>query len=67
MGWQALAQWLTLGTGWALCALLGAALFTVSDSALALDRFRGAFARAPLAVLGTYYPAQWLIALSVWR
>ena len=67
MGWQAFAQWLALGTPASLCALLGAALFTVSDSALALDRFRGAFARAPLAVLGTYYPAQWLIALSVWQ
>jgi len=67
MGWQALAQWLALGTTFSLCALLGAALFTISDSALALDRFRGGFARAPLAVLGTYYPAQWLIALSVWH
>jgi len=67
MGWQAFAQWLTLGGSWALCALVGAALFNVSDSALAIDRFRGGFARAPLAVLGTYYPAQWLIALSVAR
>jgi uncharacterized membrane protein YhhN len=67
MGWQALAQWITVGEGWALCALLGAALFTASDAALALDRFRGAFASAPIAVLGTYYPAQWLIALSVMR
>jgi uncharacterized membrane protein YhhN len=67
MGWQALAQWLALGTTFSLYALLGAALFTISDSALALDRFRGGFARAPLAVLGTYYPAQWLIALSVWH
>jgi uncharacterized membrane protein YhhN len=67
MGWQALAQWSAAGEGWALCALLGAVLFTASDGALALDRFRKAFAGAPLAVLGTYYPAQWLIALSVLR
>jgi uncharacterized membrane protein YhhN len=67
MGWQALAQWFDAAEGWALLALLGAALFTVSDGALALDRFRRAFAGAPLAILGTYYPAQWLIALSVMR
>jgi uncharacterized membrane protein YhhN len=53
MGWQALAQWLAVGEGWALCALLGAALFVVSDAALALNRFRGAFASAQLLVLGT--------------
>jgi len=67
MGWQALAQWTAVREGWAFCAFLGAALFLASDAALALDRFRGTFARAPLAVLGTYYPAQWLIALSVMR
>ena len=67
MGWQALAQWLAVGEGWALCAFLGATLFMASDGALALNRFRRSFARAPLAVLGTYYPAQWLIALSVMR
>ena len=38
MGWQALAQWFAAGEGWALCALLGAALFTASDGALAVDR-----------------------------
>ena len=42
-------------------------LFVVSDAALATNRFRGAFASAQLLVLGTYYPAQWLIALSVMR
>jgi uncharacterized membrane protein YhhN len=67
MGWQALAQWIAVGEGWALCAFLGAALFLVSDAALALNRFRGAFACAQLVVLGTYSPAQWLIALSVIR
>jgi uncharacterized membrane protein YhhN len=67
MGWQALTQWLAVGEPWAALALLGAALFTLSDAALALDRFRGTFAAAPLVILGTYYPAQWLIALSVGR
>lgn len=67
MGWQALAQWLAVGETWAACALLGALLFTASDTVLAFDRFRHSFAAAPLAILGTYFPAQWLIALSVLR
>jgi uncharacterized membrane protein YhhN len=67
MGWQALAQWIAVGEAWALCAFAGAALFMVSDGALAMNRFRRAFPAAQLAVLGTYYPAQWLIALSVMR
>jgi uncharacterized membrane protein YhhN len=67
MGWQALSQWLAAGEPWAACALVGAGLFLASDAVLAVDRFRGAFPAAPLAVLGTYYPAQYLIALSVAR
>jgi len=49
----------------ALLAAAGAVLFVLSDSALAWSRFRQPFAAAQLAVLGTYLPAQWLIALSV--
>jgi uncharacterized membrane protein YhhN len=52
----------TLG---ALSAALGALLFVASDSLLAFNRFVGKFAAASALVLGTYYAAQWLIALSV--
>ena len=45
----------------------GATAFVVSDAALAFDRFRGPLRAAPLAILGSYFPAQWLIALSVMR
>jgi uncharacterized membrane protein YhhN len=65
MGWLAAEQWLAQRTASSAAALAGAALFAVSDSALALDRFRRPFAAARAVVLGTYYPAQWLIALSV--
>lgn len=67
MGWQAAAQYASAGESWALFALLGAVLFTISDAALALDRFRASFAAAPATILSTYYLAQWLIALSVAR
>ena len=65
MGWQALARWLTLGTLAAGLAAVGALLFVISDSVLALDRFRGRFVMARLLVLSTYFAAQWLIAWSV--
>jgi len=65
MAWQACARWgQTRGTG-ALLAFLGASLFVISDSVLALDRFRGKFKAARLLTLVTYFSAQWLIALSL--
>ncbi|MFQ5478691.1 MAG: lysoplasmalogenase [Candidatus Binatia bacterium] len=46
-------------------ALSGALLFVVSDSALALDRFRKALAQREVVVMTSYYAAQALIASSV--
>jgi uncharacterized membrane protein YhhN len=51
----------------AIYALVGAVLFTISDATLAWNRFRAPFAGAQAAVLGSYYLAQWFIALSVAR
>ncbi len=65
MGWQALDRWLQMGQTGALPAFLGATLFVISDSILAIDRFRSPFRMARLLVLSTYFLAQWLIALSV--
>ena len=65
MGWQALERWSLLQTNAALLGAIGATLFVISDSALALDRFRARFASARLIVLGTYFSAQWLLALSI--
>jgi uncharacterized membrane protein YhhN len=48
-----------------LAAAAGALLLLVSDSLLAIDRFGRPFHLAHLAVLGTYYVGQLLIALSV--
>ncbi len=49
----------------ALLACAGAVLFVVSDSVLAVNRFRRPFAAAQAVVLGTHFSAQYLIALSV--
>ena len=65
MAWQALTRWSALQTTSAMLAAVGALTFVVSDSALALDRFREKFRSARVIVLTTYWLAQWLIALSV--
>ncbi|MCZ7541690.1 MAG: lysoplasmalogenase [Anaerolineae bacterium] len=65
MAWQAANRWLETRQDGTLLALAGAYLFVTSDSALAVERFRGAWRSAPFWVLSTYFAAQWLIALSV--
>jgi uncharacterized membrane protein YhhN len=64
MAWQALNRWMMVGDGGSASALAGALLFFASDSALAWNRFRAEFKSAQGFVLGTYFAAQSLIALS---
>ena len=65
MGWRAYERWVQTGQGAALLAFFGALLFIVSDSVLAINRFRGDFEIARALSLSTYFAAQWLIALSI--
>jgi uncharacterized membrane protein YhhN len=64
MAWQASNRWLGAGPGGSAFAAAGALLFVASDSLLAWNRFKGSFRAAQAYVLGTYFAAQWLIALS---
>jgi uncharacterized membrane protein YhhN len=66
MAWLAITLFVQRGEAWALSAAAGAGLFVISDATLAINRFRKPFRSAPLLVLGSYYLAQWLIALSVY-
>jgi len=65
MGWQATALGAVGGARWRALAAAGALLFVASDSILALNRFRRPFRSAEALILGTYFAAQWLLALSV--
>ncbi|MGH8561430.1 MAG: lysoplasmalogenase, partial [Nevskiales bacterium] len=65
MGWQAAGRWQTLQDDASLCAMIGAILFMVSDSVLAINRFARPFRAAEALLLTTYFAAQTLIALSV--
>jgi uncharacterized membrane protein YhhN len=64
MGWAAATRYILTGQPGNLFAFVGAILFIISDSALAVDKFRGHFRSAQLLILSTYFTAQWLIALS---
>ncbi|MEZ4729444.1 MAG: lysoplasmalogenase [Caldilineaceae bacterium] len=65
MAWLAITLSGQRGETWTEWAASGAVLFVLSDSVLALNRFRKPFGSAQLIVLGSYYLAQWFIALSV--
>jgi uncharacterized membrane protein YhhN len=65
MAWLALTRWLAgSAMDGRLLALAGALLFVASDSFLAVNRFKGRTRFAQFSILGTYFAAQWLIALS---
>lgn len=65
MGWQSINRWFVIGDAKAALAAFGALLFMVSDSILAINKFKYNFRTAQLFLLTTYFIAQWLIALSV--
>jgi uncharacterized membrane protein YhhN len=64
LGKMKLERWTYTGQRVAMLAFFGAVFFLVSDSALAINRFRGQYKSAPALILGTYFAAQCLIALS---
>jgi uncharacterized membrane protein YhhN len=65
MIWLSLERFYLFRDNSAWLTLFGALLFGASDIALALNKFKGAFHSAELIILGTYFPAIWLFALSI--
>ena len=64
MVWQASNRWSGSEIRGSGLAFAGAVLFAVSDSILALNRFRRRFKSAQFLILVSYFAAQWLLALS---
>ena len=58
-------RFIQIGGEKTLSAFIGAVLFLVSDSALAVDRFAKKIKGAQALILGTYFAAQWFIAMSI--
>jgi len=48
-----------------LFAACGAILFLISDALLAWNRFRMKLKSAQFLIMGTYYVAQWALAMSL--
>lgn len=68
MAWQGYGNWRQTLETRSLLAFAGVLLFVASDSFLAVNRFAFDLGTlSPILVLGTYYPAQWLIAQSAGR
>ena len=65
MAFLAADRFTYLGGTRTLLAFAGAVLFMASDSVLAANRFLKPLGRAQMIILGTYFPAQLLIALSI--
>ena len=65
MSWFALGTTLANHNHHTFHAFLGSIVFIISDSLLACNKFKAPFRLAHVFVLGTYFLAQWLIALSV--
>jgi uncharacterized membrane protein YhhN len=65
MAGMAAGRFIQWGGEKTLFAFVGAALFMASDTVLAFNRFVRPLRRAQTVILGTYFVAQTLIALSV--
>jgi uncharacterized membrane protein YhhN len=65
MAWLAWERLIQTGQTGALLASIGAILFIISDTILAIDRFRGTFKLARASNLITYFAAQLFIAGSI--
>lgn len=64
MAAQAVSRALELRTPAARVAGVGAVLFALSDSILAVGRFHGSFSGSYGLIMATYFAAQWSLALS---
>lgn len=64
MGCLAVSRWIVTAEAGSALAASGALFFIASDSLLAVDRFKGNLRHSHVLILGTYFIAQWLIALS---
>jgi len=65
MAWLAVCRHLGLLERGTLLAMIGALLFLFSDSVNAFNRFKKPFGLAHVLILGPYFAAQLLLALSI--
>ena len=64
MVWRAYVRFLTFRNTASLAALVGAAIFTISDDAIAINKWKSAFPGASTFIMLTYYSGQFGLAYS---
>lgn len=65
MTWAAGEFWLTVGSTAGLLAFIGSLVFILSDTVLAVDRFRGPFKPSVTIIMSSYYLAQSLFVATL--
>jgi uncharacterized membrane protein YhhN len=65
MSWMALSLTISNHNHNTFHAFIGSILFVASDSLLAFNKFKTEFRYSEIAILATYFAAQWFIAISV--
>lgn len=65
MTWAAGEFWLTVGSTAGLLAFIGSLVFILSDTVLAVDRFRGPFKPSIPFIMSSYYLAQSLFVATL--
>jgi len=65
MGWVAVNRYLNFVDAKSLYVFVGGLLFLFSDSIHAINRFKKQFGAAEVIILGSYFSAQLLFALSI--
>jgi len=65
MGWAAVNRYLNFVDAKSLYVFVGGLLFLFSDSVHAINRFKKQFGAAEVIILGSYFSAQILFALSI--
>jgi uncharacterized membrane protein YhhN len=63
--WLGINRYLDLRDTKSLLVFIGGVLLLISESVWAINRFRKAFWLAEILILGSYFPAQLLLALSI--
>ncbi len=65
MVWMAMNRFITFADTSSLFIICGAILFILSDGMLAINKFRKEIRFAEVFILGSYYAAQFFIAMSI--
>ena len=65
MAWRAWENYYLIGSTATLMIAIGTILFIISDTNIALNKFRKRYKSAEAIILSTYFASIWLLSLSL--